>query len=149
MYISQSIGHYQYDQLLDGTIGDKFTYFGLTNQEILDHTNPTSAEYKMSYIYNDFDWSHCTQAFGEDMNFDTLLNALPAQIKSLQQELSSVYNGDITQYNKIKNSNNNDNNTVKLKNGKSVPLMPSDRMKNQHQQEKAHFDFGGTKNGDN
>ncbi len=56
-------GHYEYDQLLDFTTGDRSNYVGPTNHKIVSDSDPTSMMYSMSYIYDDFDWDHCEEDF--------------------------------------------------------------------------------------
>eukprot|EP01035_Chromulina_nebulosa_P019559 gene19559-25459_t len=53
-------GHYQNDQLLNFVTGDPNSYFGETNHEVLLATNPLLDSYSMNYVYDEFDWSHCT-----------------------------------------------------------------------------------------
>jgi len=62
-YTSCCYGHYENDQLLDFEAGDKTVGFGPTNAEILAGTNPTLSDYSMTYVYDDFDWSHCEEDF--------------------------------------------------------------------------------------
>lgn len=52
-------GHFEDDQLLDAEAGDRFSYTGYTNAELLSMTDPTSSDYSMDYIYDGFTWSHC------------------------------------------------------------------------------------------
>ena len=56
-------GHYEYDQLLDFTTGDRSNYVGPTNHKIVSDSDPTSMMYSMTYIYDDFDWDHCEEDF--------------------------------------------------------------------------------------
>lgn len=60
-------GHNQYDQLLDFVNGDKSSGFGPTNHEILKGTNPSTVDYTMPYIYDNFDYDHCSEDFFELM----------------------------------------------------------------------------------
>ena len=66
-------GHYQDDQMLDAPNNDRYSYVGPTNREIHDGTDPTSSEYSMTYIYDNFNWTHCIQG-GYD--FNTLITEL-------------------------------------------------------------------------
>jgi len=52
-------GHYEKDQLLDFVNAKKEKGFGLTNKEVLEMSDPTSEDYSMTYIYEDYSWSHC------------------------------------------------------------------------------------------
>jgi len=56
-------GHYEYDQLLDFTTGDRSNYVGPTNHKVVSDSDPTAMSYSMSYIYDDFDWDHCEEDF--------------------------------------------------------------------------------------
>ena len=49
-------GHYQNDQMLDAITGQKDSGVGPTNDFIMKSTDPTSMEYSMPYIYDDFSW---------------------------------------------------------------------------------------------
>jgi hypothetical protein len=62
-YASCCYGHYENDQLLDFITPDKNAGTGPTNAAIWKGTDPRSVEYTMTYIYQDFDWSHCNQDF--------------------------------------------------------------------------------------
>ena len=53
------IGHYEDDRLLDFETGDLYSGAGLTNREVYTYTDPRSAAYNMTYIYDDFSWDHC------------------------------------------------------------------------------------------
>jgi len=67
-------GHYEDDQLLDFINADKGAGYGPTNKAILEDSDPTSSDYSMTYIYDDFTWSHCE---GEDFEglFESLYKA--------------------------------------------------------------------------
>jgi len=56
-------GHFAYDQMLDFTTGNASQGFGPTNFRTLRDTDPTSDNYAMTYIYDDFDWDHCDEDF--------------------------------------------------------------------------------------
>ena len=60
-------GHYENDQLLDFVNGIKNSGYGPTNKETLDATDPTSAQYSMTYIYDHFEWSHCEEDFNAEI----------------------------------------------------------------------------------
>lgn len=49
-------GHFEYSQLLDAVSGDRFSYYGPTNREVLDATDPRLEGYSMPYIYENFKW---------------------------------------------------------------------------------------------
>jgi len=61
-------GHYEFDQLLDFTSGNKSQGYGPTNHDIFKAINGLSS-YSMPYIYSGFQWAHCT----ED-DFDSLFS---------------------------------------------------------------------------
>jgi len=63
-------GHYENSQLLDGVSGQRHQYYGPTNGEVLSATDPRKETYSMPYIYDKFDWSHCTY------DFDALLQSM-------------------------------------------------------------------------
>lgn len=52
-------GHYEDDQMLDFISGDRYSRYGPTNRAIMDDTDPTSQDYAMRYIYDNFEWEHC------------------------------------------------------------------------------------------
>jgi len=56
-------GHYENDQLLDFVNGDKSSGFGMTNREVITSTDPSNKDYAMTYIYDKFEWDHCTENF--------------------------------------------------------------------------------------
>lgn len=53
-------GHYQDDQILDASSGDRFSGIGPTNREMMTWTNPTTMNYTMGYVYDGFTWDHCS-----------------------------------------------------------------------------------------
>jgi hypothetical protein len=55
-------GHYEDSQLLDAISGDPKTFYGPTNGEVMAATDPRLDSYSMSYIYDSFEWTHCTGA---------------------------------------------------------------------------------------
>ena len=63
-------GHGENDQLLDAPGGNRTGHVGWTNSAIHTATNPTTLSYAMTYIYDDFDWSHCGDI---GMDFEALL----------------------------------------------------------------------------
>lgn len=73
-YDSCCYGHFEYDQLMDFTTGNRSKGFGPTNYDILTGSDPRSEEYSMTYIYSNFDFSHC------DEDFDDLINTLAAEM---------------------------------------------------------------------
>ena len=64
-------GHYRDDGIIDYVSGNKSNSIGLTNQEVIDFTDPTNKDYGMPYIYDSFSYSHCT-----DDDFDGFLEDL-------------------------------------------------------------------------
>jgi len=66
-------GHYEFDQLLDFTTGDRYAGFGDSNHDIMKYSNPANEDYGMTYIYDDFTWSHCTDT---DSTFPELMQSL-------------------------------------------------------------------------
>jgi len=56
-------GHNENDQLLDFVNGDKKQGYGPTNKDVMKGTDPTRIDYSMTYIYDDFSWSHCSEDF--------------------------------------------------------------------------------------
>jgi hypothetical protein len=65
-------GHYEFDQMLDGSRGridkDNYHTIGMTNRETQDATDPRLSTYSMPYIYDSITWTHCKQ-----QNFKKLL----------------------------------------------------------------------------
>lgn len=64
-------GHFEYDQLMDFTTGNRSNGFGATNREVLDASDASSSSFSVPYIYDNFDWDHCSQDF--DALFTTLM----------------------------------------------------------------------------
>jgi len=69
-------GHYGDSKVYDFDSGNKSNYIGMTNSEMIAATDPTSTDYSVTYIYDNFEWSHCSE------DFTTLLSALYDQSKS-------------------------------------------------------------------
>lgn len=69
-------GHYENDAMYDAINGDKASFVGPTNSEIMKGTDPQLATYSMPYIYDEFSWSHC------DVDFDELLSRLSEMTKN-------------------------------------------------------------------
>lgn len=69
-------GHFEHDQLLDFTTGDKSKGYGPTNSEMLLGSDPSSYNYSMPYIYDNFQWDHCTDHW---YAFDDLIDTLVEQ----------------------------------------------------------------------
>ena len=63
-------GHYENDQMMDFTTGDKTLGFGPTNKELLESIDPASESYSVNYIYDSMSWDHC------DEDFDSLIQTL-------------------------------------------------------------------------
>jgi len=70
-YQSCCYGHYEFDRLLDFTSGNRSNHYGPTNSEIYLGNDPSSDNYNMPYIYDNFDWDHCSKT-----DFDTLVKDL-------------------------------------------------------------------------
>ena len=76
-------GHYEDDKLLDFVGGSRFGDLsgapGLSkhalmgNADAIAGTDPTSADYSMPYIYDHFDWTHCSD--DEDEDIESLLTS--------------------------------------------------------------------------
>jgi len=66
-------GHYKNDKLLDAVSGDRNSYTGPTNKATLKGTDPRKSSYSMTYVYDKFEWSHCTDS-GYD--FSSLLQEM-------------------------------------------------------------------------
>lgn len=62
-YAECCYGHYENDQLYDPIIGDRSNKFGPTNAEMVKLGNPKSSDYAMTYVYDSFAWSHCSDDF--------------------------------------------------------------------------------------
>ena len=58
-YDSCCQGHFEDDQLLDHANEDRSLGYGITNRQAFLDTDPTSKDYAMTYVYDDFSWSHC------------------------------------------------------------------------------------------
>ena len=65
------IGHFEWSKMLDPVEGNRSMSIGLTNGEVIEMTDPTNPDYSMTYIYGDFDWSHCYE-IDHLTNFDAL-----------------------------------------------------------------------------
>eukprot|EP01035_Chromulina_nebulosa_P020231 gene20231-26265_t len=63
-------GHYADSQLLDPIVGDRKKFIGLTNEQVMKLTTPTSDSYGMSYVYDGFQWDHC---LNDNLDFSKLL----------------------------------------------------------------------------
>eukprot|EP00595_Chromulina_sp_UTEXLB2642_P002475 CAMPEP_0196764134 /NCGR_PEP_ID=MMETSP1095-20130614/5414_1 /TAXON_ID=96789 ORGANISM="Chromulina nebulosa, Strain UTEXLB2642" /NCGR_SAMPLE_ID=MMETSP1095 /ASSEMBLY_ACC=CAM_ASM_000446 /LENGTH=537 /DNA_ID=CAMNT_0042118849 /DNA_START=559 /DNA_END=2172 /DNA_ORIENTATION=- len=63
-------GHYADSQLLDPIVGDRKQFIGLTNEQVMKLTTPTSDSYGMSYVYDGFQWDHC---LNDNLDFNKLL----------------------------------------------------------------------------
>jgi hypothetical protein len=73
-------GHFFDDRMYDAPNANRSNYDGTTNAEIHDWTNPTWNMYKMPYIYDKFEWSHCLEYDGLD--FEQLLTKLYLNVTS-------------------------------------------------------------------
>jgi hypothetical protein len=74
-------GHYENDQMLDFISGDRYSRTGPTNRAILDDSDPTSKDYAVSYIYDNYEWEHCEGA--DDIR--TLLTSSSSSSKKLRK----------------------------------------------------------------
>jgi hypothetical protein len=85
-------GHYEDDQLLDWTTGDRSSYIGATNSEVLGGTNAASPDYSMKYIYQHFKWDHCEE------DFTSLIESLWQQQQSggVSMPGNDVSTGDVS-----------------------------------------------------
>jgi hypothetical protein len=79
-------GHYENDKLLDAPNANRTGHVGWTNAEIHKATDPTSAEYSMGYIYDDFDWDHCADL---GLDFEELLQEKYDSYQSSQSSIAS------------------------------------------------------------
>ena len=70
------LGHFEDDGFLDFVSANKTNTIGLTNGEQVEYMDPANADYKMRYIYDGFDWSHC----GSDSDIDDMLIKLYAGV---------------------------------------------------------------------
>ena len=74
-------GHFADSQLLNAITGQRFEYYGPTNNAVLTATDPRSAaHYSMSYIYDSFSWPHCKSQSGLH-DIEELLDTLRAYNK--------------------------------------------------------------------
>lgn len=80
-------GHYEGDQMYDFISADRNSKFGPTNAEVLAMSDPTSGNYAMPYIYDNFLWDHCDQ-----QDFDEAFLSLA---KSDGMELSGTSTSDV------------------------------------------------------
>jgi hypothetical protein len=69
-------GHFEYDRMYDFESGSRDAFYGPTNHEALASIDPRSADYNVTYIYEDFSWDHC------DEDFEGLVNELSAELAS-------------------------------------------------------------------
>lgn len=67
-------GHYEYDQLIDYTTGDATAQVGPTNHDTLVSTNPLLSSYDMPYVYDNFEWSHCSSMKGTTLTLDQYIS---------------------------------------------------------------------------
>eukprot|EP01035_Chromulina_nebulosa_P020765 gene20765-26925_t len=54
-------GHYSYGQMFDYDAVSRSQFIGLTNVEFLSATDATSTDYTMTYVYDNFQWPHCSE----------------------------------------------------------------------------------------
>ena len=66
-FVGCCAGHFGEDQLFDFESGDRGLSYGATNSQILADSDPTSDDYAVPYIYDNFDWSHCSKLAGYDI----------------------------------------------------------------------------------
>jgi hypothetical protein len=70
-------GHFENDRLLDAVSGDRTKLFGPSNAELLAASDPRSANYEMTYVYDGFTWDHCSEN-----DFSGLLKGLVVEKKA-------------------------------------------------------------------
>lgn len=61
-------GHYENDAFPDFVSGNTTNTIDMTNREFLQATDPTTKHYAVPYIYDQFDWSHCSSKDGNDID---------------------------------------------------------------------------------
>eukprot|EP01038_Epipyxis_sp_PR26KG_P004980 gene4980-6963_t len=86
-YESCCYGHFENSQLLDALSGDRNTYFGLTNGDVLKATDPRRTDYSMPYIYDSFTWDHCLENMSSMLN-NLLTKKKESTIYTTPKELS-------------------------------------------------------------
>ncbi len=62
-FAAYRVGHFETSRVLDATTADKCSYVGQTNAEVLSALDPRLATYSMSYVYDNFEYAHCTEDF--------------------------------------------------------------------------------------
>jgi hypothetical protein len=80
-------GHYIDDQLLDAPNGDRFSFVGPTNREVFEWTNPTKLTYQMTFIYDKFNWDHCSE---QGYDFDELMEYLKYNTSSTNESAVEI-----------------------------------------------------------
>jgi len=55
-------GHHLSDKILDYVTGERYSYIGITNGDVMLSLNPRSSSYSLPYIYEHFMWPHCEAA---------------------------------------------------------------------------------------
>jgi len=83
-YTECCYGHYKNDQLLDFVNGDVNAGYGPTNIETMEASDSSSETYSMTYIYDDFTWSHCKRK-----NFMNLSKKLLTSMSTFKSSISS------------------------------------------------------------
>jgi hypothetical protein len=79
------LGHFEGDSLMDPDFNDRTVKMGPTNAETILGTDPTGSDtYVNTYIYDHFDWNHCTEDFSA-ISF----NQLTAMQESYRRRLLS------------------------------------------------------------
>ncbi len=66
-------GHFENDQMYDGWNGTRWSYIGATNAEAFSSVDPRTDDYSVDYIYDNFEWNHCS---GGEYNINGLLDEL-------------------------------------------------------------------------
>jgi hypothetical protein len=64
-------GHHPYDRSFFSTVvkkGDQFVKAWLTGEELRNALLPSTSDYAMPYVYDNFKWEHC-DADGFDFRF--------------------------------------------------------------------------------
>lgn len=87
-------GHFPINRLMDAaSTGNKSSHILDTNENTMESSNPTSAttdDYTMSYIYDNFNWSHCKDFLHGEDDFETLFSTTCAKAKSSLSFFNSI-----------------------------------------------------------
>ena len=69
-------GHFEGDQMLDFTSGNTNSYVGPTNGQTMQDSDPSTADYAMPYIYEHFNWDHCSADFQSFVTAASEINSM-------------------------------------------------------------------------